>query len=112
MNVFLLDTNILVDALNGKRGRADLLRELILSGHALACCCVTVAEVYSGMRPHEAARTDQLMSSLDWYDISRAISRRAGQLRFEWARTTLSLADTLACRYRARIWPNADHGEP
>jgi len=97
MPVFLPDTNILVDALNGKRGRADLLRELILSGHGLACCSVTVAEVYSGMRPHETARTDQLVSSLDWYDITRSIARRAGRLRFEWGRQgiSLSLADTL-----------------
>jgi tRNA(fMet)-specific endonuclease VapC len=97
MKIFLPDTNILVDALNGKRGRAELLRELILAGHALACCSVTVAEVYSGMRPHEAARTDQLVSSLGWYDITRSIARQAGQLRFEWARQgiTLALADTL-----------------
>ena len=97
MTVFLPDTNILVDALNGKRERRDLLRELILSGNSLACCSVTVAEVYSGMRPHEAARTDELVLSLDWYDITRAISRHAGRLRFEWARQgiTLSLADTL-----------------
>lgn len=95
--VFLPDTNILVDALNGKRGRADLLRQLVSAGHALACCSVIVAEVYSGMRPHEAGRTEQLMSSLDWYDITRAIARRAGRLRFDWGSqgVTLSLADTL-----------------
>ncbi|MGH9770125.1 MAG: type II toxin-antitoxin system VapC family toxin [Candidatus Acidiferrales bacterium] len=97
MKVFLPDTNILVDALNGKRGRQLLLSELVLKGHALACCSVTVAEVYSGMRPHEAARTEQLLSSLVWYEITRAVARRAGRLRFDWARqgATLSLADTL-----------------
>lgn len=87
----------MVDALNGKRGRTDLLRQLVSAGHALACCSVTVAEVYSGMRPHEAARTEQLMSSLDWYDMTRSIARRAGRLRFDWGSegVTLSLADTL-----------------
>lgn len=86
-----------MDALNGKRGRTDLLRQLVSAGHALACCSVTVAEVYSGMRPHEAARTEQLMSSLDWYDMTRSIARRAGRLRFDWGSegVTLSLADTL-----------------
>jgi predicted nucleic acid-binding protein len=94
---FLPDTNILVDALNGKRGRAALLRELVLGGHRLACCSVTVAEVYSGMRAHEAVRTGQLMSPLSWYEITRVEARSAGRLRFEWARrgVTLGLADTL-----------------
>ena len=97
MKVFLPDTNILVDALNGKRGRSEVLRRLVLGGHTLACCSVTIAEVYSGMRPHEATRTEQLVSSLQWHDITRSIARRAGRLRFEWARqgVTLALADTL-----------------
>lgn len=97
MKVFLPDTNILIDALNGKRGRQEMLRNLVLQGHRLACCPVTVAELYSGMRPHEAPRTEQLLSSLVWYDISRPVARSAGRLRFDWARQgfTLSLADTL-----------------
>jgi predicted nucleic acid-binding protein len=97
MSVFLADTNILVDALNAKRGRRELLRSLlrkrpatharrlgdflsvltkhrlaaglVRDGNQLACCAVTIAEVYSGMREHETAMTDQLLSSLVWYDI-------------------------------------------
>jgi tRNA(fMet)-specific endonuclease VapC len=97
MTVFLPDTNILVDALNNKRDRRELLRNLVLQGHHLACCPITMAEVYSGMRAHEAPRTDQFLSSLTWYEVSRSIARRAGQLRFDWARqgTTLSLLDAL-----------------
>lgn len=30
---------------------------------------LTLAEIYSGMRPHEALRTDQFVSSI-WYDRS------------------------------------------
>ncbi len=94
---FLPDTNILVDVLNDKRGRRQWVRDVVLEGHRMACCAITVAEVYSGMRPHEASRTDQLFSSLVWYDVSGVIARRAGRLRFDWARRgiTLSLADTL-----------------
>jgi predicted nucleic acid-binding protein len=97
MTVFLPDTNVLVDALNDKRGCRKLLRDLVFQGNRFACCAVTVAEIYAGMRPHEAARTDQFLASLVWCDTSRGIARHAGRLRFDWARQggTLSLADTL-----------------
>jgi predicted nucleic acid-binding protein len=97
MTVYLPDTNILVDALNGRNSRREWLRDLVLQGHRLASCAVTVAEVYAGMQPHEATRTDQFLSSLVWYDISGVIARRAGRLRFDYARKgmTLSLPDML-----------------
>jgi predicted nucleic acid-binding protein len=76
MTVYLPDTNVLVDALNGKRERRELLRDLVLAGNRLACCDITVAEIYAGMRPHEAARTDALLDSLAWYDSSRKVARR------------------------------------
>lgn len=97
MTVYLPDTNVLVDTLNGKRGRRELLRDLVFAGHRLACCEITVAEIYAGMLPHEAARTDAFLEALAWYDTSRTIARRAGRLRFDYARQgrTLSIPDTL-----------------
>jgi predicted nucleic acid-binding protein len=97
MTVYLPDTNFLVDILNRKRGRRELLRELVVRGHGLACCSITVAEVYAGMRPHEAFETDDFLSSLIWFDTTRSIARLAGRWRYEWARqgVTLSLTDTL-----------------
>lgn len=94
---FLPDTNVLVDALNGKHGRREWLRKLVIEGGRLACCTITVAEIYAGMRPHEAMRTDQFLSALVWYPSLRTIARRAGRLRFEWAQrgNSLSLSDTL-----------------
>ena len=97
MSIYLPDTNILIDALNSKRGRKQFLQDLLLQGHKLACCCITVAEVYRGMRPHEEQATDQFLSALIWYDITRGVARHAGRLRFEWAQrgVTLALADSL-----------------
>lgn len=97
MTTFLPDTNVLVDALNDKRGRREWLRDLVLQGNRLACCAVTLAEVYAGMQPHEAHQTDRFLSTFLWYGASRGIARRAGRLRFDWARrgVTLSLPDTL-----------------
>jgi hypothetical protein len=53
MVTFLLKTGVIVDTLNGKRGRAELLEALIRQEHALACCPITITEVYAGMRPHD-----------------------------------------------------------
>jgi predicted nucleic acid-binding protein len=97
MTTYLPDTNVLVDALNAKRGRREWLRDLVSQGNRLACCAVTLAEVYAGMWPHEAPRTDEFLSAFVWYGASRVIARRAGRLRFEYARkgVTLSLPDML-----------------
>lgn len=93
----LLDTSIIIDALRNRRGRRGLLRSLLEEGHELACCAVNVAEVYSGMRPHEAEETTELVEGLAYVQISREAARTAGELRQQWQRKgkTLSLPDAL-----------------
>ncbi len=97
MATYLLDTSVIVDALNGKRDRKVLLERLLRQGNTLACCGINVAEVYAGMRPHEAEATDALLKSLDYYEITWEIARKAGEIKFQQARRgrTLSLADTI-----------------
>lgn len=97
MAVFLLDTSVIVDALNGKRGRETRLFDLLAAGHLLASCAVTTAEVYAGMRPSEEHLTSAFLSSLRYYDAPFEVARLAGRFRYDWARKgkTLSLADTL-----------------
>jgi predicted nucleic acid-binding protein len=118
MTVYLPDTNILIDALNAKRGRKEMLRDLLLQGHRLACCAVTVAEVCSGMQAQESRITEQFLSALVWYETSRAVAWRAGRLRFDWVRkgATLALPDTLiaatALEYGLTIITNNDKHFP
>jgi tRNA(fMet)-specific endonuclease VapC len=93
----LLDTSIIIDALRKRRERRELLRWLLEQGHELACCAVNVAEVYSGMRSHEAEETAALMESLAYVPISREAARTAGELRLQLQRKgkTLSLPDAI-----------------
>jgi predicted nucleic acid-binding protein len=93
----LLDTTVLIDALRDRKGRRGFLSQLLREGHSLACCPVNVAEVYSGMRPREAAATGDFLGGLDYIDISRAAAKKAGLLQAEWKAKghTLALADTL-----------------
>jgi predicted nucleic acid-binding protein len=94
---YLLDTSVIIDTLNGKRDRKGLLERLLRQGHSLACCAINVAEVYAGMRPHEAETTGALLRSLDYYETSWQVAKEAGEIKFRHARRgrTLSIADTI-----------------
>jgi predicted nucleic acid-binding protein len=97
MAVYLLDTSVLIDAINRKRGRWELLRTLVEAGNDLACSTITVAEIYAGMRAHEAARTESFLEGMEPYDIDWELARYAGLLKNEWAQQgrTLSVPDVL-----------------
>lgn len=95
MATFLLDTTVIIDVLRLKRGRKELLRELLEQRHQLACSSINVTEVYSGMRPEDEARTDELLDSFGFYEVTKEIARKAGLLRRDYARKgrMLSLPD-------------------
>jgi predicted nucleic acid-binding protein len=63
MAILLLDTSVIVDAINGKRGRNRFLDDLLVQRNLLACCSINVTEVYAGMRPHEAKVTEAPLRS-------------------------------------------------
>ena len=93
----LLDTSVLIDALRHRHGRRELLADLVRSGHTLTTTALNIAEVYAGMRPNEAQRTEALLGALDSYDLTATSARRAGALKQQWARKgrTLALADMI-----------------
>jgi predicted nucleic acid-binding protein len=86
MAAYLLDTSAIVDALNGKKRRADLFRELILGGHRLSICPVNITEVYSGMHSKDKERTEELLRSFEYRPVTWEIASLAGELRYQWAR--------------------------
>ncbi len=95
--ILLLDSTVLIDVLRERKGRRELLVELVRGGHTLATSAINICEVYAGMRPEEEARTEAFLSGLECYPLTGSIARRAGSLKSAWARrgTTLSLADML-----------------
>ena len=97
MATYLLDTDIIIDALNEKRNRNAALRNLVAAGHTLACCPVNVAEVYAGLRPKEEQRTTALLESLKLYPITFPVAEHAGRLKRRYAvkGKTLSIPDTI-----------------
>jgi predicted nucleic acid-binding protein len=97
MAIYLLDTNVIIDALNEKKNRNALLLGLAERGHILACCPVNVAEIYAGLRPKEEQRTLTLLSSLQLFPITFPIAALAGRLKRTYGRRgrTLSIPDTI-----------------
>ena len=98
MATYLLDTNIIIDAINEKRSRNQFLLDLAeQQGHTLACCPINVAEVYAGMRPKEKQHTTALLQSLKLYPINFPVAELAGLLKRDHSKrgVTLSLTDAI-----------------
>ena len=97
MAIYLLDTSVIIDALNRKRNRWQLLASLVESGETLACSMVTVTEIYAGLRPPESEPTRTFLEGLEHYGIDWELARYAGLLKNEWAQKgrTLAIADVL-----------------
>jgi predicted nucleic acid-binding protein len=92
---YLLDTSVIIDALNNKRGRLDLLLGLLRQGHLMACCPTNVTEVYAGLRPREEEATEAFLRSLEYYDLTWPVARLAGLLKRDYWRKgrSLTIAD-------------------
>jgi len=95
MSTILLDTSVIFDHLNGRRNRTEFLERLSDHGHLMACCPVTITEVYAGLRPGEEAKTKSFLKSLEFVPITADIARKAGLLRRDWRSKgqTLSYTD-------------------
>lgn len=77
----LLDTSVIIDALNFRRGRHEVLQQYRQAGNNLACCVISLAEVYAGMMPHEAQATDEFFQGLECIEINQEIARSGGLLK-------------------------------
>jgi tRNA(fMet)-specific endonuclease VapC len=97
MAIYLLDTSVIIDALNQKRGRWQLLGSLVAAGDTLACSVVTLTEIYAGVRPKEMALTEQFLNGMEHYQLDSRLARDAGLLKNEWAKQgqTLGVVDLI-----------------
>ena len=77
----LLDTSVLINFMHGKPKARSLLMDLAQRGVTLAVSCITVAELYGGIRVGEEQTTERLLSGLEIFPVSFAIAREAGVIR-------------------------------
>ena len=92
---YLLDSSVLIDALNDRNGRPQLLAQFSQQDILLACCAVNVTELYMGMRPGEEAKTEKFLRSLEFYPVTWEIAQLAGDIFRQWRQKgqTLSYTD-------------------
>ncbi len=94
---YLLDTTVIIDHLRGIEKVSRFLEQIGLKGDTAGCCCINIAEVYSGMLEKEKEKTDIFIDSLFFYEITRNISKTAGRLRQKYVKKgiTLSTSDAI-----------------
>jgi predicted nucleic acid-binding protein len=91
----LLDSSVIIDAINNRNRRSELLDGMLAQGILLACCPINVTEVFMGMRPNEARKTEEFLASLEFYPVTWEVAKQAGALYREWRGKghTLALPD-------------------
>lgn len=76
---YLLDSDVLIWLLRGRRQTVDLVDELT-DESAPACSALSRYEVEVGMHPSEAAATQQLFQNLEVLPVDSTIAAQAAQL--------------------------------
>ena len=89
---YLLDTNVLIFALRSNPKALDFLDALERKRERACISVVTRTEILAGMRPHEEARTMELLDSLENLPVDEAIADRAGRLIYQYARQGIQLS--------------------
>ena len=89
---YLLDTTAIIDHLRGDKKVSHYLEEIGLKGDTAGCCCINIAEVYSGMLEKETEKTNRFIDSLYYYEVTRDISKMAGRLRHKYLKKGITLA--------------------
>jgi predicted nucleic acid-binding protein len=94
---YLLDANVLIWWLRGRKSTIELLERLAQEGALLGVNAIVTAEVYSGLRENERDRAQHLFRPLDYWVIEFGTARLAGELRMQYKSSghTLAATDTL-----------------
>ncbi len=97
MAVYLLDSDALVDYLNAYLPTMQLLEELLTSRNVLATNAIVIAEVFSGLSLPKRVEAQPFVDGLAFLELTAAVAKRAGELRYNAARrgVSLGIADVL-----------------
>lgn len=94
MSSLLLDTDILINLLRGNVAARDFIADN-LEENELLCSVISIAEIWTGMRPHEELATRRLVDSLKIVDVNRAIAMKAGSFKGTTKSHSLELDDCM-----------------
>ena len=92
---YLLDTTVIIDYLRGEREKVKFIKKLASEGSLLGCCLINIIEVYAGMQEREREATEEILNSLEYYEVTKEIAKEAGEYKrvYREKGVTLSLPD-------------------
>jgi predicted nucleic acid-binding protein len=90
----LVDTDILINFLRGKRKAKDFL-SMLLEESSIFCSAITVAEIAAGMRSGEEDHTKALLDQIEVLDVTRDVAEKAGYYKRSTRGHNLELDDCL-----------------
>jgi predicted nucleic acid-binding protein len=96
MSRFLLDSDVIIWHLRGRKEVTDVLRDLQKFGLP-ACSALSVLEIQLGVKKGEEEKTDRFLKSLRIFDVDMEIASKAAQLirRHKARGVTLDLPDSV-----------------
>ena len=96
MNSFLLDSDVIIWHLRGRKEVTEMLRDLHKFGLP-ACSALSVLEVQLGVKKGEEEKTDRFFKSLRILDVNMEIANHAARLIREYRTkgVTLDLPDAI-----------------
>lgn len=94
--MLILDTDVLLDHLQGNRAALDYLSAQLTAGETLAISVVTLTELLSGRRDDEETRINQLVRVFFILDVTEAVGRQASLYLRQFRHSQpIELADAL-----------------
>jgi len=79
MSRFLLDSDVIIWHLRGRREVTEVLRDLQKSGLP-GCSALSVLEIQLGVKKGEEEKTDRFLKSLRIFDVNMEIASKAAEL--------------------------------
>ena len=76
-----MDTNVVIDALKKRRGRAEYLESLPLQGLTLCICAVVLTELYTGLAQTQHHKAEGMTKDFEFLSTNAELGHLAGVLR-------------------------------
>lgn len=94
MTLHLLDSNVVIDYLNGIERATRFVQSLRLGDHGLALTSIVVAEVFAGAAVADRSGVRSILSGFDRLPTDERAAELAGTLRYDFMRRGRALALT------------------
>lgn len=94
MALYLLDSDAVIDILNGISTTATIVDRLVADDHTLCTCDIVLTEIHTGLSEEAHSVAAPILDSFYVLSSSRSVGQQAGRWRYAFARQGITLALT------------------